>query len=54
MPQTVLLRCKCGRRSSIRAKRGMPQATKRAWVRLDRPAKMENTESALGRDEKPG
>jgi len=28
MPQTVLLRCKCDRRSSMRAKRGMPQATK--------------------------
>jgi len=30
MPQTALLRCKCGRRSSIRARRCKPQAIKRA------------------------
>ena len=30
MPQTALLRGQCGRRSSMRAKRGMPQATKSA------------------------
>jgi hypothetical protein len=32
MPQTVLLRGQCDLRSSMRAKRGMPQAIKRGWV----------------------
>jgi len=52
MSQTVLLRGQGGRRSSIRAKRGKPQAMKCLCSVADRPANIKNAESALGRDEK--
>ena len=32
MPQTVLLRCQCGRRSSMRAKREVSRRPREAWV----------------------